>query len=104
MDRYGLLWRSVAGGLLLVLTGPWIVGLALVLGGVLGSLWGLVVVPLFVAAVLRLVTEGTDAGLVQDLRDDLIPLLVVLVAFVVFLVVVFRRDARDPHEEAHTTE
>lgn len=66
------------------------VGLALAL------LWGLIVAVALGGAVLGLLAAGFDPAVLQDLRDDLLPLLAVSVAVVLLPALVFRQDLREP--------
>lgn len=65
------------------------------LGLALTVVWGLVVAVALGGVVVQLLVEGVDLGLVQDLRDDLLPFLVVSVGLVVLPALVFRRDRRE---------
>ncbi|SEP12869.1 hypothetical protein SAMN04487948_11573 [Halogranum amylolyticum] len=97
-----------------VLGSIWGLGVTLVLAGVLVFLeanqmlrrvatiglaitvvWGLVVVILVGGVVAHLIAEGFDLAIVQDLRDDLVPFLVVSIAFVVLPVLVFHQDLKE---------
>jgi hypothetical protein len=68
-------------------------------GLALTALWGVVALAVLGDLVAGILLEGLDVSLLQDLRDDLPPFLVVLVALVVLPALVFRRDLRGLRSE-----
>jgi hypothetical protein len=65
----------------------------------LAVFWGAVVAVMLGDLVVHGLLEGFDPAIGQDLRDDLIPLLVVSIAFVALPAMVFRQDLRELRTE-----
>jgi hypothetical protein len=99
---------------LVVLASVWGLGLALALAGVLVGLgarralrrvatvgltiaaaWGVVVVAVLVGLAGQVLVASPDVALVEDVRDDLLPVLALAVAFSVLPALVFRWDLRE---------
>ncbi|WP_458188142.1 hypothetical protein [Haladaptatus sp. NG-WS-4] len=97
----------------------WVIGIALVLAGVfvfvdaprrlrlvatlgLGvtAVWGLIVAVIVGELVVDIVFVGVDESLVQDLRDDLVPILAVFVSLVVLPSLVFVRDLQESRKRS----
>lgn len=84
----------LAGILIAVAAGPplrWVArtGLAITV------LWGAYVTIVLASIVVRLLTTGVGADLAQSIGDDLVPILVLSVSFVLLPLLVFRRDLRE---------
>lgn len=97
---WGLGVALVLSGLAIVLGADQLLRRVARVGLALTAVWGVVVAVQLGRVVVHVLVEGFDPTIVQDLRDDLIPFLVVSIAFVVLPALIFRQDLheREPGE------